>query len=390
MSMQWIRRVVPATCLCLAFCGAFPSLALAGKAVQLRAGQVSAMTQNLYIGAEVLDIAGAPTVCDLMTAADAAVQQVLANDFAQRADALAASIAAGRPDVVGLQEVFQVIRSDLAGNPFAFDDYLVMLLDALNGQGVTYYAAGIRNSTPITVPADSGGDCAPDYLGTIVDRDVILCRDDVDCSAAASANYANNVGATTPAGDITIERGWVSVVASVKGRSYRVASTHLEVDGSEPFRAVQYAQAVELAATLDFMSADGLPQIVLGDFNSENSAGLTTCMVPPDPTIFPCPSAYQVMAAAGFQDTWLARGGRPDEGLTCCQDVDLRNAESMLTRRLDYVWVRGSTGHYGGPEVRGVRSEVLGDQQSDRTVPDGLWPSDHAGVVADMVLRTPR
>ena len=366
---------------------------LAGKDNAHRAGQITAMTQNLYVGAEILSIAVAPGLCELMEAANAAVEQVLANDFPQRAGALAALIAAEAPEVVGLQEVFQVVLSDLAGNPNYFEDYLALLLAALNDQGASYYTAATRSSTPITVPADSDGDCDPsnpslgaaDYLGTIVDHDAILCRDDVVCSNPAMKNFDFNASASTPGGELVIERGWVSVVATVKGRSYRVLDTHLEVDSNAAFRAVQFLQALELAATLDIMRADGLPQVVLGDFNSDDSPVPPTCQLP-----FPCFSSYQVMTGAGFQDAWLLRGGKQEDGFTCCQDADLRNVDSHLTTRIDQVWARGSVNHYGGPEVRGVRARVLGDEQSDRSVPDRLWPSDHAGVVADMVLRTPK
>lgn len=366
---------------------------LAGKDNALRAGQITAMTQNLYVGAEILSIAVAPGLCELMDAANAAVEEVLANDFPQRADALAALIVAEAPEVVGLQEVFQVILSDLAGNPNYFEDYLALLLAALNDQGASYYTAATRPSTPITVPADSDGDCDPgnpslgaaDYLATIVDHDTILCRDDVVCSNPAMKNFEFNASASTPGGDLVIERGWVSVVATVKGRSYRVLDTHLEVDSNAAFRAVQFLQALELAGTLDLMRGDGLPQVVLGDFNSDDSPVPPTCELP-----FPCFSGYQVMTGAGFQDAWLLRGGKQEDGFTCCQDADLRNLDSHLTTRIDQVWARGSVNHYGGPEVRGVRARVLGDEQSDRSVPDGLWPSDHAGVVADLVLRTPK
>jgi len=370
------------------------SSALAGKDNAHRAGQITAMTQNLYVGAEILNIALAPGLCELMDAANTAVEQVLANDFPQRADALAALIAAEAPEVVGLQEVFRIILSDLAGNPDLIEDYLALLLAALNDQGAGYYAAATRSSTPITVPANSDGDCDPnnpslgaaDYLATIIDHDVILCRDDVMCSNPAMKNFEYNASAPIPGGSVlVIERGWVSVVATVKGRNYRILDTHLEVDSNAAFRAVQFLQALELAGTLDIMHADGLPQVVLGDFNSDDSPVPPSCQLP-----FPCFSSYQVMAGAGFQDAWLLRGGESEDGFTCCQDADLLNIESHLTTRIDQVWARGSVNHYGGPEVRGVRARVLGAEQSDRSIPDGLWPSDHAGVVADLVLRTPR
>jgi hypothetical protein len=80
----------------------------------------------------------------------------------------------------------------------------------------------------------------------------------------------------------------------------------------------------------------------------------------------------------GFVDAWVA-AGHPSEGTaaaTCCQDGDLSNAESSLHERIDYVWARGAhvvsaTRIGAGPEGRAA---------------DGLWPSDHAGVVVELEL----
>ena len=36
-----------------------------------------------------------------------------------------------------------------------------------------------------------------------------------------------------------------------------------------------------------------------------------------------------------------------------------------------------------------IRTEVIGEEQRDRTDPDNLWPSDHAGVVAKVKFVTP-
>ena len=58
---------------------------------------------------------------------------------------------------------------------------------------------------------------------------------------------------------------------------------------------------------------------------------------------------------------------------TCGQGPVLDNPVSKLDERIDYVFVRDA-------DVRECR--VVGDQPEDRTRPGGLWPSDHAGVVA--------
>ena len=85
---------------------------------------------------------------------------------------------------------------------------------------------------------------------------------------------------------------------------------------------------------------------------------------------------YGLITGAGFTDVWPPQGG----GFTCCHDDDLRNLRADLDQRIDFVFLRWDFG-FGPPGILGaVQSELLGDKPSDRT-PDGLYPSDHAGLV---------
>ena len=83
-------------------------------------------------------------------------------------------------------------------------------------------------------------------------------------------------------------------------------------------------------------------------------------------------ATYSDLLSGGFTDAWSARWPRA-AGLTCCQAEDLRNPTSTFDQRIDLVLVRGRA------HVR--HATVTGDDEADRT-PDGLWPSDHAGVTA--------
>ena len=56
------------------------------------------------------------------------------------------------------------------------------------------------------------------------------------------------------------------------------------------------------------------------------------------------------------------------------------NATSILSDRRDFVLFRGAF------EVLGV--DVLGADPVNRS-PSGLWPSDHAGVVATLTVPRP-
>ncbi len=62
-----------------------------------------------------------------------------------------------------------------------------------------------------------------------------------------------------------------------------------------------------------------------------------------------------------------------DPGYTCCQNANLLNPTSLLNERLDLILFRGP---FAVSDV-----VLVGDDPADKT-PSGLWPSDHAGVVA--------
>jgi hypothetical protein len=181
------------------------------------------------------------------------------------------------------------------------------------------------------------------------------------------------------------------VDATVAEREYRFLNTHLEVSGAgsplEPvFRAVQAAQALELVGPGGPLFGDDHTQVVVGDFNSNPFEGPYVPCVAPGGM---CPTPYAVLSGYNYVDTWLERVGAWELGNTCCQATVLDNEESELYERIDLTWVRPAPDHFGGPVVRGVQAEVVGDEVADKT-PNGLWPSDHAGVATRMILRSPR
>ena len=63
-----------------------------------------------------------------------------------------------------------------------------------------------------------------------------------------------------------------------------------------------------------------------------------------------------------------------------CQAENLLNVNSTLSSRIDLIQFRGP--------FRIENVQVVGTSPADRTRL-GLWPSDHAGVVATLMLRSP-
>ena len=73
-----------------------------------------------------------------------------------------------------------------------------------------------------------------------------------------------------------------------------------------------------------------------------------------------------VDAARTLLERFMRQGGQAN---------DVANPISTLDQRLDLVLVAGG--------IRPVSIERVGHLAEDRT-PSGLWPSDHAGLVADL------
>jgi len=199
----------------------------------------------------------------------------------------------------------------------------------------------------------------------------------------------------------SVLRGYAMVDAVVIGRPYRFVNTHLEVTGAGSalapfFRAVQAGQALELVALLQQQDQT---RIVVGDFNSDPLDGpFVDCAIPDGAggvIVTSCPTPYAILSGANpfgavYSDTWLYRNGPFEFGYTCCQATVLDNERSELFERVDLIWARPSDDYVGPPFLVNVRANVIGDDQSDRTVPSGLWPADHAGVATRLILRTPK
>ncbi|MFJ3306186.1 endonuclease/exonuclease/phosphatase family protein [Streptomyces sp. NPDC086549] len=319
---------------------------------------VRVMTQNMYVGSDFQALADARTPQQFFAAVTLTYQQILASRPSERAAAVAREVARDEPDLVALQEA-DIVRTGAPPATNVQSDQLKSLLAALDRLGRHYEAVAIVPEEDIEAPSTLGFDVRLSV------RNVILARvgpsRPVKVSNLQVQTYAIQHVQPSPVGSITSRNGWASVDATVDGRTFRFVTTHLEP--LPPF-SVQRAQAQDLVAS----AADtDLPVVFAGDFN-------TTANDPQNPT-FP---TYQFLLNSGFTDAWREKHPT-DPGFTCCQAPDLKNPVSALSLRIDLVLFRGDFG------VKNIH--LVGDRQSDRT-PSGLWPSDHAGIVA--TLRVPK
>jgi endonuclease/exonuclease/phosphatase family metal-dependent hydrolase len=387
----------------IAFLLATSSAADADNWQTFRSGSLKVVTQNLYVGGDILLPLSVPPD-EFPAAAAEVVAQIIATNFPERAMRLADLIAQESPHLIGLQEVYQVkICFDQTQEDCLLDqDYLGLLLANLNHRWDLYReVATVTNVDIQNLPA-SLPNGVPIFV-SITDRDVILAHRFVSANNALAANYTIALPVDNPLlpDGFSVLRGFTMVDAGVLGRNYRFVNTHLEVSGAgselEPFfRAVQTGQALEL---IGLLQPDDHVQIVVGDFNSDPFDGpFVDCMVPDgmgDYVASSCPTPYAMMSGVNpygalYTDIWLERRGAFDTGYTCCQAPILDNMMSQLNERIDLVWARQAPDHYGPSFIRNARAEVIGQELSDKTLPMGLWPSDHAGVSASMVLRSPK
>ncbi len=317
---------------------------------------IRVMSQNLYIGADLerLLVGEAPA---------AVLQTVQQSNFPARAVEIARAIDDFRPDLIGLQEVSLITLSDSSGGVQLEIDFLQILLDALAARGEHYSVAAIVKNADATLPIDF----VAGTMGRVLDRDVILARDDTTRTRkATTANFAHNLIADFNGLPLQFTRGYTAVDARVSGTWIRFVNTHLEVAGfpCETSSGPQVCQNLQSAELLNVIEAERLPVILVGDLNAE-----------------PGTTAYQTIADAGYIDTWTIRDPYNNEpGYTCCQAEDL-TGPNALSLRIDHIFVQDSD----RLPIFEVTTTVVGDWDQRQT-PDGRWYSDHGGPWARLTI----
>lgn len=324
--------------------------------------ELTIMTQNIYQGTELEHSIAATTPQEFVAGATQDFLMMRQTDFSARAGAMVKGIAANEPDLIGLQEV-ALWRSGPHTTPATpatsvEQDFLRILLDTLAAHDLHYSTVSSINNFDVQGPALLSTVGLTDVR--LTDRDVILAR--IDESGAEvkplnsqAANYATNLVLPTVAGPIVVLEGWASIDVKYRGQTIRFITTHLDANVPQ----IRLAQAREL---LSGPANTDLPVVVAGDMNTTSSTG-----------------TYAAITAAGFRDVW-AQLHPADDGFTCCQTLPaITNSISTLFQRVDLFLVRG--------DLEAGSISRVGADPSDRTL-SGLWPSDHAGLAATVLLKT--
>ncbi len=313
---------------------------------------LSVLTWNIYLGADAARVIGA-SPADLPRRTSELWEMVRATGFMSRAEGLAKLIAKEKPDVVSLQEVYRWSRIPADENRPDFtreaieEDFLDLLVKAL-AETDTPYAVGARafGVNAVLPMLDGSAVRLEDSVALLVRKDSPWRQ-----GLPRLGRYARRLRVPLDGEPFDIERAWVSLDLHQGDDVVRVIGTHVEFYSAE----VQPAQVEELLAVPAAVSG---PIVLTGDFNSR-----------------PGSPAFQRLQEAGFKDVWDAAG--EGTAFTSSEDEDLRNPETALYERIDWIQVSGG--------VKAICSFRVGHDPESRTA-DGRWLSDHCGVVARMVL----
>jgi len=370
------------------------------SAARAEAPQITVMTRNLYLGADVgvaMDL-----IPNLPAAAQFMWDQVKATDFSKRAPKLAAEVIAARPDVIGIQEAtLWFCKKNLWSKRTEVFNFTEQFLKATKAQGQEYVLATKNGKTAFNTGFSIS---AVPYLTMVNDpetfqplfgqdkaacgfeiADALAIRSELSDKVLAVGNSEYETTYTIVPTIMTIYRGYSWADIQIGNTPVRFVTTHLESlwDENEVPNAAKQAQ--QLIADLKDTKN---PIVIMGDFNSDprdprtkddpNAGGQPTASATCPGGTAIC-NAYLLMSEAGFIDvgpnaldpinnTWGMNAL-----LTGPDPIRLKYSQQMgnfagYSDRLDYIFVRNGASP--------IASQLIG------ALPPNNLNSDHAGVVS--------
>ncbi len=330
-------------------------------------GDLRVMTYNVDEGTDYYEVQGAKNAYEFLVAVGKTIDQVRKTNPPARMQALAKQIIAAGPTLVSLQELDRWSTGPL--NPLTMQcgpvsleyDMLSELMLALKQLGGHYRIALASPNWEIG-PMPGLIEPSTFLCVKVADKIAILARTDLDPAkfqilSRQKQPFENILLFPTPIGTVPFTRSWASVDAVFHGKAFRFISTHLESVNDN----INQLQGGELRLG---PANTALPVIIGMDANSQ---------------AFPLPQGqtYVDFSNAGYKDVWSELF--PDEpGLTCCQAQLVNNPESQLYQRIDLILTNGA--------IEAQNAARFGVTESSKT-PQGLWPSDHAGVAAQLIVK---
>jgi endonuclease/exonuclease/phosphatase family metal-dependent hydrolase len=321
------------------------ALALIPAAAQAKShADVTVMSRNLYLGADIIQLATATDEASMEQKVQQLYATVQQTNFPVRAKRIAQEIKKTKPDAIAIQEVARYYQDGKSTQ-----DWMKLLQGQLKKAGQHYKQVSREDEIDVSARSAAG------YNLRLVLGNAVLVRTgkharikhikDVHGVFKAQISVPLANGTT-----VNLKRGYAGMDGRIAGKKFRFLAPHAEAYSAD-VAGQQFAELLAGPA-----KSKKLPTIIAGDFNSD----------PADASA----EGYNNVIAAGFKDT----GKR---AATCCQDENLLNPVSKLDQWIDHIVVR--------PKAKVLWSKIVGNRASDRI--SGLWPSDHAGVVAKLRLR---
>jgi endonuclease/exonuclease/phosphatase family metal-dependent hydrolase len=327
--------------------GAVLLVAAPGALAAKKTTNVSVMTRNVFLGADLPPLAVAQPGADFEQKAGAMLAEVTAGDPNGRMRLVGREIAKARPDIVGLQEV-SLWRTGPKGDPApATDvrfDFLGRIRKELAARHAHYRVVSKRYGFNVEGPTDQGVDVRLS-LG-----DVVLARKGVKVKHARSGLFTHQLHFNTAAlGDVNVNRSWNAIDATVRGAKVHLVNSHLEAYSPD----IRLAQAKELVKG---PLKSRRPTILVGDLNSGPDLEKAADRPP-----------YAAIAKAGFKPR---RTATP----SCC--FTALDGNAGWDHNVDWIMSK--------PGLKLLRSSITGREKTAT----GFHPADHGGVVS--VLRVKR
>ena len=351
---------------------------------------LTAMSRNVYLGADLTPALEATTVDGAINAGGQINNQVHATQFPTvRARLLAGEIRTVLPDVIGIQEgawwrmaTPASLTPAVTGHPTASQtdpaggDFLTDLVNQINASTPEYRLAASNDEFDFELPVNngSGGLAAADHNERLTMRDAIIVQKGVKVSNVTSGHF--NVLLQVKLANVlpvNVTRGWVAADVKVHGQTLHVVDTHLEAFDSNPTNTgsdgqtypkggIREAQAKQLVAQ-GGPTTSKFPTILIGDLNSD---------VPVNgDQVFPGDAlAYQAVLNGGF----LEKSPSVPPFGCCIEDPNLVNpSTSNVTHRVDHIMSNSNE----------VRFKIGGLT----TTYNGLWSSDHFGLWSQLLIK---
>jgi hypothetical protein len=316
------------------------------------------MSRNAYVGANVVSLATARSEAEIEQKAKELYQTVDQTNFPLRAQALVREIKRTKPDIVGFQELSRFYRGP-DGHDDGIKDATTPLYNFRKIMENDLRAAGLHYKTVSDqVWLDVEVSSADGYDGRLQQANTVMIRTGRGARVKFLRQRKGVVPAPARHPAVRPDRAPVVRLGGDGGQGRRQA-----VPVHRPTRRGLLRRRLDAAVQ---GPRSGASQDEEGADDHRGRLRLRPLLADAELVL----GWLQGGARAGFKETSRRRN-------TCCQDEKLDNPQSKLKQWIDYIVVR--------PAARVLSTALVGDKLSDRI--GGLWPSDHAGLVARLRLK---